>query len=195
MSMIESRRDIVRPLKVLIPLIKQDLKDGDEAAQSAGMPYYKAAGEKMIEAKPQVKAGGFEKWLTANFHRSASHCRGYMALARTTMDKRNAGVPVFSSLAEHERHIGRHRPTSGKVRRDWQPDVDAIADRARRDMERLQQEEMTRKQEREAEQKLGIRLIDIGYKVLAKELHPDSGGSREAMQRLQRVRDHLKASL
>jgi hypothetical protein len=31
---------------------------------------------------------------------------------------------------------------------------------------------------------LGLRLIDIGWKVLARELHPDKGGSREAMTRL-----------
>lgn len=40
---------------------------------------------------------------------------------------------------------------------------------------------------------LGLRLIDIGYKTLAKELHPDMGGSQDAMARLNRVRERLKA--
>jgi hypothetical protein len=26
-------------------------------------------------------------------------------------------------------------------------------------------------------------MIDIGYKILSKELHPDKGGSRDAMMR------------
>src|SRR5262245_9982734 len=127
-------KEIMRPLKVLVPLIKQDLKSGDEAAQSAGMPYYKAAGEKMIEAKPQVRAGQFEKWLSKTFHKSSAQCREYMALARTTMSKQKIGVPEFTSIRAHERHLGRHRPTGGAVRREWQPAVDDIADRARRDM-------------------------------------------------------------
>lgn len=48
-------------------------------------------------------------------------------------------------------------------------------------------------QEREAQRTLALRLIDIGYKVLAKELHPDAGGSKDAMARLHIVRDRLKS--
>ena len=66
------------------------------------------------------------------------------------------------------------------------------AERARREAERLREENLTRQEEREADRQLALRLIDIGYKVLAKELHPDKGGSRDAMQRLGRVRDRLK---
>jgi hypothetical protein len=76
-----------------------------------------------------------------------------------------------------------------------QPDVDAVAERARHEQERvarLYQEEMARKQEREAQRDLALRIIDIGYKALAKELHPDKGGSRDMMSRLNRARDHLK---
>ena len=46
--------------------------------------------------------------------------------------------------------------------------------------------------EREAQRQLGRQLVDIGYKALAKELHPDTGGSQEAMARLNRARDHIK---
>ena len=42
----------------------------------------------------------------------------------------------------------------------------------------------------------GLRLIDIGYRVLAKELHPDKiGGSREAMTRLNRVKERFKSNV
>jgi hypothetical protein len=53
-----------------------------------------------------------------------------------------------------------------------------------------------RAQEREAESKLGLRLIDIGYRTIAREMHPDqSGGSHAAMTRLNRARDRLKANV
>ena len=44
---------VARPLRILVPLIKDDLKEGDAAAERAGLPHYRAAGEKMLEAKPQ----------------------------------------------------------------------------------------------------------------------------------------------
>ena len=39
---------------------------------------------------------------------------------------------------------------------------------------------------------MGLRIIDAGYKVLAKEIHPDRGGSVQAMMRLNRARDLAK---
>ena len=81
----------------------------------------------------------------------------------------------------------------GAVRRDWTAPVDDIAERARRDAERLQDEHLSKEKERQAEYQLALRLIEIGYKVLAKELHPDKGGTKDSMARLGRVRDRLKS--
>jgi hypothetical protein len=39
---------------------------------------------------------------------------------------------------------------------------------------------------------LARRLIDVGYKAVARELHPDRGGSTERMIWLTAARDHLK---
>ena len=39
---------------------------------------------------------------------------------------------------------------------------------------------------------LALQLIDTGYRVLASRLHPDKGGSHEAMSRLNHVRAMLK---
>jgi hypothetical protein len=51
-------------------------------------------------------------------------------------------------------------------------------------------------QERAAERKVAHELISIGYRVLAKELHPDTPhGDRDAMIRLNRVCDKLKHSI
>lgn len=46
-------------------------------------------------------------------------------------------------------------------------------------------------QDIEARRKEALRLVDIGYKELAKKLHPDLGGSQEEMTRLNKVREHL----
>ena len=52
------------------------------------------------------------------------------------------------------------------------------------------------RQSRDAEidlhRKLALQLIDLGYRALATRLHPDRGGSRDAMARLNVVRDELK---
>jgi hypothetical protein len=47
--------------------------------------------------------------------------------------------------------------------------------------------------ERQAEFELGVRMLKIGYKELAKELHPDKGGSKDAMARLNKAKARLKA--
>jgi hypothetical protein len=47
-----------------------------------------------------------------------------------------------------------------------------------------------------AEYKVALKLIGIGYRALAKELHPDTPhGDRDAMIRLNRVCDKLKHSI
>src|SRR5262245_29143268 len=181
---------ILRPPKVLVPLIQDDLKNGDEAAARASLPYYERAGEKLIEAKAQMPHGKFIPWAEKAFGRTQSQLNKYMQAARLKL-----GDTTTDRQIDRRQETLSHRVGDTRSRHDRPYPIQNTIDLARRDMERLQQEEITRKQERDAERQLAIRLIDIGYKVLAKELHPDSGGSREAMQRLSRIRDHLKASL
>lgn len=183
---------VARPLNVLAPLIKQDFEQGDAAAEKAGMPYYKAAGEKLIEAREGSFAGdskGFYAWAEKTFKKKPTQIKTYMAVGETTSRK------SFGSLRDFERNAGRNRPTSGFVRREWTGPVDAVAEKARDEQRRLlNQQLITERERRAARAKLGLRLIDIGYKVLAKELHPDKlGGSKEAMVDLNWVRERLKA--
>lgn len=183
-------RQVARPLHVLVPLIREDLAQARDAVERAGMPYYRAAGEKMIEAKAQLTHGEFGPWIKRNFALSQQHAARYMAFARATSGKH---ISRYENFSEFMREDGGD-PGYGKVvrKQTWHDDVKGNIDRAKREAERIREESLTRQQEREAEQKLALRLIDIGFKILAKELHPDKGGSREAMQRLGRVRDRLK---
>lgn len=178
---------VARPLSVLVPLIKEDL----ERIEDAGLPYKQAVGEKLSEAKRQVKHGEWGSWLQRNFALSQTTAQRYMNFAEATKDA-NSSNRSFSSLNDFHRQTGSSAYRSVTSKRGWHEDVKESIDRAKREAERIQRENLTRQQEREAEQKLALRLIEIGFKVLAKELHPDRGGSRDAMTRLNRVRDRLK---
>lgn len=188
---------VARPLNVLSPLIKDDLKKGNAAAESAGMPYYTSAGEKMIEAQEgnEWSMTRLCRWTQKEFKIGRSQTDIYIKLAKTAGYRFN-GAPVkgksFRSQRDFERrHLGRHRPV--RIFRDWTAPVDDQVEKAKREAARLQDEHLTKEKERKAEYQLALRLIDIGFKVLAKELHPDKGGSKDAMSRLSRVRDRLKA--
>lgn len=180
---------VARPLKILEPLIREDF----EKAEHAGMPYFVAAGKKLKEARKghfEGDTAGFYAWGERSFAKSQTQLRAYERLA-------GEGDPKsFESLRDHARR-GLKQPSEinrprGPVR-PWTATVDLIAQRAFDEAQRLAREQsLTRKQEREADRKLALRLIDIGFKVLARELHPDKGGSRDAMARLNRVRNHLK---
>lgn len=180
---------LVRPLRVLVPLIQEDLAHGQEAAKKAGMPYYQAAGEKLIEAKSQMKHGEFVPWVQRNFSIKAGQAQRYMALAEHSTKSVARGV--FQSLREFERETGRSAPDAyGKA--SWHEPVKQIIGRVDTETLNLKHDELKRQEERDAQRKLALQLIDIGYKVLARTLHPDKGGSREAMSRLNAVRDRLK---
>ncbi len=192
LAAVEEQR-IARPLKVLVPLIKDDLQHGQEAAERAGMPYYQAAGEKLIEAKSQMKHGEFVPWVQRNFEIKIAQADLYMAYAHHAEE--NDAATSFSSLSEFQRETGRRAEnynTFASRKPAWQEPVREVVSRVDTETLNLKREDLKRQDEREAQRELALQLIDIGYKVLARELHPDKGGSREAMARLNAVRDRLK---
>jgi hypothetical protein len=184
-------KSVARPLSVLVPLIQKDLEQAGDAAKRASMPYYKAAGEKMLEAKGQLSHGEFGPWIKRNFNISQGHASRYMSFAHATRDTQNSRYENFSDFMRKDGGD----PGYGKVvrKQDWHEGVKGNIERARTEAKRIQNENLSRQQERDADRKLALKLIDIGFKVLAKELHPDKGGTRDAMSRLSRVRDRLKS--
>jgi len=178
---------VARPLAALVPLIKKDI----EAAQEAGMEYYRAAGEKLIEAKAQMKHGEFGPWIKRHFDISQSQTNYYMRLAH----EKFAAVEFTSIKDFRRRGLGQDIPTTGGGVRQptWQEPVKKIINKVDVETLNLRKAELARRDEREAERKLAMQLIDIGFKTLATKLHPDKGGSRDAMARLNRVRDRLRS--
>lgn len=185
-------REVARPLRILASLIKKDFKEAEEASK----PFNEAAGEKLIEARDGHFEGdttGFYRWSEDEFGKSRETIRLCMVWAGLGGSKSFKSKKEVRYTPKEHGGLGHIRPVS----REWAAPVDAVAERARREAFRLVQEDaLTRAQERDAERALAHRLIDIGYKVLAKELHPDKvGGSRDAMKRLNHVRDKLKHSI
>jgi hypothetical protein len=178
---------VARPLRVLVPLIQADLKHGKDAAEQAGMPYYRAAGEKLLEAKEQLKHGEFVPWVKRHFTLSMETAKHYIRLAEH--DRENGSALPFSSLSDFIRQTSNpnyNKPSS------WDEPVKQVIGRVDTETLNLKREELKRDEERDAQRQLALQLIDIGYKVLARELHPDKGGSRDAMARLNAVRARLK---
>jgi hypothetical protein len=185
----QASHEVARPLKTLERLIKEDI----EAGERQGMDYWRSAGEKLNEAQDghfDGDAAGFWRWAEKSFGKTKTQLRVWMAYGSHSHPKR------FKTQQQFEKDALGYESRGVRPRRDWTVSVSDVADRARNEARRLAAEDaLTHRQEREAEAKLGLRLIDIGYRVLAKELHPDKGGSREAMHRLGRVRDRLRSNV
>jgi hypothetical protein len=84
----------------------------------------------------------------------------------------------------------------GSVTPRWTPRDEAAA-RAQQEAHAQRLAELDRRaeearREREAQRELSCRMIDLGFKALAKELHPDLGGDHQSMSRLNRARDHQR---
>jgi len=183
---------VARPLKVLEPLIRQDIAE----AELAGRPHYEAAALKLIEAQEGHFDGdnaGFYRWAERVTGKSQTTIRAWIAFGASAARKSFKTKEHHARAPKAQGGLGHQPRVLPGLRREWTAPVDQIARQAFEEAQRLAREQsLTRKQEREADRKLALRLIDIGFKVLAREPHPDKGGSRDAMARLNRVRNHLK---
>ena len=172
---------VARPLRILVPLIKDEIEAGDKA----GIEHYRRAGEMLIESKAQLEHGEWMGWLKRNFELSRKTALRYMNLVRAE-SKRDRAVP-FENLQSAVRPKEVRWPT-------WTKPVKEVVSRV--NVEALAKERQNREKEDRLIRQLGIQLIDIGYKVLAAKLHPDKpGGSAEAMARLNKVRSLLKEAI
>ena len=137
----------------------------------------------LVEARQQLSGGSWTAWLSKNFELSRPTAYKYMSLATRVAAGARLGAETTMEAAlgykpRSERHAvwNKIRDIAGKV------NVTHLADI---------------RQSRDAEIKLhrdlALQLIDLGYRALATRLHPDRGGSRDAMSRLNVVRDELKS--
>lgn len=175
---------IARPLTVLVPLIQDELQAGD----SAGLAHFRHAGEMLLEARDQVAAFKWGKWLSKNFALSRMTAYRYMKLAERIREEPDLVTgrlqPTLQSIARPKE--GAHEAAQAA---HWRPVVEATRNV---DVDAFAEARQARSDEVQLHRDLALELIDIGFKALATRLHPDRGGSKEAMRRLNRVRDELK---
>jgi Protein of unknown function (DUF3102) len=157
----------------LIPLIKADLR----SAEKAGMPFYKAAGEKLIEAKKLVPHGQFVDWVKTNFKISKTTAFRYMKSA----DPKVSRGKLFENMRDFRKRGLGEKPEP-KPKKHVNDD----------DFSAFKKEVKGQSAERELERAMAKKIIAIGYRTLAAELHPDSGGTTGAMTRLNVARDRLR---
>ena len=175
--------ELLRPLVVLAPLIQKEL----EAGAAAGLEHYRRAGEMLLEAREQCKHGEWTAWVERNFRLSQKTAQNYMKLAGFSKTKR-AAFSTLSSATEPHRDPS-HRPTPPA----WQKPVQRVVQGV--NMKALVADQQSRLKEEKLVRELCLQIIDIGYKVLAAKLHPDKGGSAEAMARLNKARRNLKEAV
>lgn len=184
LATLQSLGPTARPLKVLVPLIQAELQMGN----NAGREHYRRAGQMLIEAKEQVSRGGWGIWLSKNFELHAKTASVYMRWARAHEDNGRATPEApYASLSQMRGDTERERKErqskqNQKFRR-------LLHDVARDD---FVQERQSRDNEIKLHRDLAEELVDLGYRALATKLHPDRGGNKDAMTRLNRVRDELK---
>lgn len=180
------QQQIARPLKVLVPLIQEELIAGNEA----GMEHYIKAGKMLNEVRDsgQVPYGSWGKWLKNNFTLSQKTAIDYMKIARIADEHGSTFNVDVKSL---DAALGREPRTIKSVTKKNKlkslfDGVDKV------NVTRLADERQSREDEVKLHRELALQIIDLGYRAMATRLHPDAGGSRDAMSRLNTVRHELK---
>jgi hypothetical protein len=183
---VRNAQQVARPLKVLVPLIQEELIEGAQA----GMEHYIKAGRMLneIQDSEQVPYGSWGRWVKDNFHISRITANDYMRIAR----KVDADPTCKASLTSIDAAVGREPRTIKSVTKKNKlkslfDGVDNV------NVTRLADERQSRDNEIKLHREMALQLIDLGYRAMATRLHPDRGGSKDAMTRLSHVRDELKS--
>ena len=184
-----SRSQVARPLKVLVPLIQEELISGNEA----GMEHYIKAGRMLNEVKDsdQVAHGSWSRWLKSNFELGQRTAQDYMRVARKAdeVGAKNEASFVFGNTID--KALGREERTIKSVTKKNK--LKSLFDGVDRvNVTRMADERQSRDNEIKLHRELALQLIDLGYRAMATRLHPDAGGSRDAMSRLNTVRHELR---
>lgn len=174
---VRQKSQIARPLSVLVPLIQEEIGEGN----TAGFAHYAEAGELLLEARDQVADFKWGKWLSANFALSRSTAGRYMRLAEHIRDNPDfvptSAQTMFEIVEPNEQRKRKQRRAAFKLHKAV--DVFAV-------------EKQVKAEETRLKRLLAVELIDSGFKALATRLHSDHGGSDDAMRRLNHVRRELK---
>lgn len=122
----KSGTQMARSPSVLVPLIKAALAEAERNQQEVANLF--------LEARDGFNSNAeLYSWAHRHFDIGERQTDRYLSAGKHIRISRPVGRGSSLSLNEILRDAGQNRPTSGAVRRDWQPDVDAIAKRAKLD--------------------------------------------------------------
>jgi hypothetical protein len=194
--------ELLRPLEVLEPLIREQIAEGNHSIKRS-LEFYLEAGQLLREAKEQVPRRDWSTYVKAKFKIGPNAASRWMHAAsqrygdqqvvemmvdsglQRAADFQPIEFKTLSEITQPKRHRG-HRPA-------WHQPV-------QHEVAKLKYDQLIRQMGDKAKENrllfdLALQMVDIGYKVLATKLHPDKGGSAQAMQRLNLVRKSLKQCL
>lgn len=191
MEVVKSSGEIARPLRILVPLIIKDLEAAKEAAKEAAAPHYQGVADKMVEARSQMSYSETVSWARRNFKFGETQTKRYLTIGRNKEIWGRAHAP--KNMEEALRAAGGHQRGAARGGVGWREPVKEAIGKV--NLDAMRQDALARQEERSLQRKLALHLIDIGYKALASKLHPDKGGSKDAMARLNRVREILKKAV
>jgi hypothetical protein len=180
----EETQAVARPLKVLVPLIKQDIEAMEQTVDKIVSPYYLSIGEKLLEANKHTSYGNWEIWLKESFKISRQTAFNYMDYAQQANVKPVLHLSYANYLKARKQEAKLKQKTE---QAQAQPSPAAWAEAWKRKGE----QEVAKRQVRENQRELFKKVFNLGYKEMAKKLHPDKGGTNEGMHQLQEVKQLL----
>lgn len=192
-----SKNGVARPLKVLVPIIKSEIKLGFQAGQR----HWLTVGRLLNEARKHwehdnstVNGLTFHDWV----HESFAHPMSGEPLARTTVKDwmrgaREVGPAAAATRASVTAVTRKESPfhEDYKPELDWKAGVRKVQQTV--NVDALARELHDRKAEEREMHALAKKIITAGYRALAAVVHPDKpGGSAEAMKKLTKARNWLE---
>jgi hypothetical protein len=184
-AVVRKTQQIARPLKVLVPLIQEELIAGNEA----GMDHYIKAGRMLNEVKDsgQVAYGSWGRWVKDNFNISRMTASDYMRIASKVAEDPSCKASLTSIDAALDREPRTIKSVTKKNKlKSLFDGVDNV------NVTGFVKAWENKTNEIKLHRDIALQLIDLGYRAMATRLHPDAGGSKDAMARLNTVRHELK---
>ena len=190
MTTVEAARETSPlPVKKLVGLIRLEWEnlEGDQRSR------FVRIGALLVELRPQIQARKWEKFVRATFPFSSMSARRYERFYLLTKSAAPADRPRRLSDVDAPRQAARphHQAKSFAAHQEERERIKRFFDENRR----LHAQRGNGAGERELELQVANQIIDVGYRTLARETHPDRGGSDAAMVRLSAARDRLRRGL
>jgi hypothetical protein len=171
-------KEAARSVNELTRLIRGELA----VTQIRSRDIWPRIGGYLIEMKPQIAKGKWERYIRDNFEFSTTSADRYMRFHREVAANRKP-----TRLSDVDPPRPNHQP---KGFASWR-----AASKGTGTPPRTRWDTESAKADRPREKELGLELIEAGYKLLAQKYHPDKGGDDASFRCLTNARAKLRRCL